>query len=114
MKLHEISIAALAMLAGAPLQSTDQTSAETQSVEATVDDAVADILKFAEEERIRDARTEVCRLAAEKSDDFWEIYEQAVAQDPSIGPATEIAKRCHFFIAGRLYQNQKRLDEMRR
>jgi len=66
-----------------------------------------------EEDRIRAARVEVCRNAADASGEDWPIYIAAVETDPTIGPEGEIAKVCNIFIAGILYrlgQERKQLE----
>ena len=114
MNLFVISIAGLAAVGGVSTYNAGQTEEETRRAEAAADHAAAEVFKIVEDKRIQDARTEVCRLAAETSGDFWPVYEQAVAKDPTIGPAVEISNRCHFFFSGMLYITRERLDELRK
>ena len=116
MKLHKVSIIGYAAIASALVPATNiQVSSESSEINEAVDEAVNEVLQIIEAERIRDARTDVCRLAASKSGNFWDVYEKAVIQEPSIGPVIEIANRCHFFISGRLYQlNKQREDVIQR
>lgn len=114
MNFKDSILLAATLLVGLATSANQQGVQGEQSLQGTVDQAIAEVLNMGEEERIRDARIEVCRQAAGSSQDSWDIYERAVSKDASLGPAVEIAKRCQFFIAGILYRIQQQKEELRR
>lgn len=118
MNFYDVSLTGLIIFASAfassDMQALPESNGVDEAVEEIVDEVVSGILQLSEQERIRDARMEVCRRAANNSGNFWSLYERAVAKDSTLGPPSEIANRCHFFIGGQLYQVQKRQDEILR